>query len=115
VRIINMGVNGDSTGGMLARVDSVPSGTRLVLLEYAQPNEVRAGITNSGANMAAIQARLRARGINSIEITGIFRGQFRLARSSGNLIQAGGPHLDAAAYHEVAAQILPQVEAAIGR
>lgn len=111
-----MGVNGDSTAGMLARVDSVPGGTRLVLLEYGAGNEAWNAIPNSRANMAAIQARLQARGIRSIEITGIIRGQFRVARSAGNLIQAGGgPHLDAAAYRDVAAQVLPQVEAAIGR
>jgi GDSL-like Lipase/Acylhydrolase len=42
VSVINKGVNGDTTVGMLARVGSVPSGTRLVLFEYARPNEARA-------------------------------------------------------------------------
>lgn len=115
VRIINKGVNGDTTAGMLARVNSVPNGTRLVILEYARGNEARGNITNSAANMAAIQSRLAARNIKSIDITGVMRLKFRRAGLAGNLISSGGPHLDAAAYGEIAAQVMPEVEAAIGR
>ena len=116
VRIINMGVNGDTTAGMLARVNSVPSGARLVLLEYSTSNEARRGITNSAANMAAIQGRLAARSIKTIDLTGLIQSEHRIAGSSGNLISTpAGPHLNAVAYGHVAAQALPQVEAAIGR
>jgi acyl-CoA thioesterase-1 len=34
VHAINMGVNGDTSAGMLARLNSVPSGTRLVDLTW---------------------------------------------------------------------------------
>jgi acyl-CoA thioesterase I len=115
VRIINKGVNGDTTAGMLARINSVPNGTRLVLLEYGRGNEVRRHIANSTANMAAIQSELAARNIKSIDITSYIRLAFQRASRSGNLISANGPHLNASAYGEVAAQVLPQVEAAIGR
>lgn len=116
VRVINMGVNGDTTAGMLARLDSVPRGTRLVLLEYWPRNEARGGITNTSANLAAIQSRLAARNIKTIVVTDIFQLEHRAAGSAGNLISTpAGPHLNATAYGDVAAQLLPQVEAAIGR
>lgn len=116
VRVINMGVNGDTTAGMLRRLNSVPSGTRLVLLEYWPLNESRGGITNTDANLAAIHARLAARNIKIIEMTGIFQNAHRAANRSGDTISTpAGPHLNAAAYGQVAAQVLPEVEAAIGR
>jgi acyl-CoA thioesterase-1 len=114
VRIINMGVNGDSTAGILARVKSVPQGTRLVLVEYAKGNEDRHHITNSSANMAEIRSELAARNIKSIDITGAISLAFVRARGNGGLINAGGPHLNAAAYGEVARQVLSEVEATIG-
>jgi acyl-CoA thioesterase-1 len=116
VRVINMGVNGDTTAGMLRRLNSVPSGTRLVLLEYWPLNESRGGITNTAANLSTIHARLAARNIKIIEMTGIFQNAHRTANRSGDTISTpAGPHLNAAAYGQVAAQVLPQVEAAIGR
>jgi acyl-CoA thioesterase I len=115
VRVVNMGVNGDSTAGILARVKSVPQGTRVVLVEYAKGNEERHHIANSAAHMAEIRSELAARDIKSIDVTGVISLAFVHARGSGGLINAGGPHLNAAAYGEVARQVLPEVEAAIGR
>lgn len=115
VRVINLGVNGDTTAGILARVNAVPNATRLVLLEYAGKNEARNHITNSTANMAEIQSRLQARNIKCIDITAFMSNEFRVARAAGNLILPKDPHLNATAYGEVAAQLLPQVEAEIGR
>ena len=102
--------------GILARVNAVPSGTRLVLLEYGPPNEVKHGITNTAENMAAIQSRLAARNIKCIDLTGIIQAAHRTAGAAGNLVDTpAGPHLNGVAYAAIAAQILPQVEAAIGR
>ena len=116
VRVINMGVNGDTSAGMLARLNSVPSGTRLVLLEYWPLNESRGGITNTAANLATIQRRLSARNIKIIEMTGIFQNAHRAANRYGDTVSTpAGPHLNGAAYGQVAAQVLPQVKAAIGR
>ena len=116
VHVINMGVNGDSTAGILARVNSVPSGTRLVLLEFAAPNEAKHGITNTAANVAEIQSRLAARNIKSIDLSGTFQNEHRAAAASGNLVDTpAGPHLNGVVYGQIAAQVLPQVEAAIGR
>ncbi len=115
VQIINMGVNGDTSAGLLARVDAVPNETRLVLVEYSPRNESRGGITNTGANMAAIRSRLAARNIKCIDLTAVIQGEHRAAASSGNLISTpAGPHLNAVAYGHVAAQALPWVEAEIG-
>jgi|HubBroStandDraft_2_1064218.scaffolds.fasta_scaffold401430_1 acyl-CoA thioesterase I len=116
VRVINMGINGDTTAGMLARLNSVPGGTRVVLLEYWPGNDSRRGVTNTDANLAAIHARLAARNIGVIDVAGILKSEHVAARSAGNFIAtSAGPHLNGAAYRNVAAQILPQVEAAIGR
>lgn len=116
VQVINLGVNGDTSAGMLARLNQVPGGTRLVLLEYWPRNEARRGITNTAANVAEIQSRLAARGIKCIVVTGIFQSAHSAAGAAGNFIATpAGPHLNAVAYGQVATQILPQVEAAIGR
>ena len=116
VQVINMGVNGDTSAGMLARLNSVPSGTRLVLLEVWPNNEARRGITNTTDNVAAIHTRLAARNIKVIDVYSIFQGEHAAAGAAGNLIATpAGPHLNAVAYGHAAAQIVPQVEAAIGR
>ena len=110
-----MGVNGDTTAGMLARLNSVPSGTRLVLLESWPKNEARGGIMNTTVNLAEIKSRLVTRNIKVIEVTGLFQMEFKAESPAGNLILSGRPHLNGTAYGHVAAQLLPQVEAAIGR
>ncbi len=94
---------------------SVPQGTRLVLVDYARANEARHNITNTATNMAAIQSQLAARNIKSIDITDVFRLAVNRARLAGNIISAGGPHLNAVAYGEVARRVLPDAETAIGR
>ena len=52
VRVINAGVNGDTTAGMAARLEfAVPNGTRLVLLNPANRNDERAGIRRPTADL----------------------------------------------------------------
>ena len=115
VRIINMGVNGASSAETLARVGSVPPGTALVLYELARTNDQMKHVTNSDANMAAIQQQLAARGIKSIDVTGPIQAEFRQAFSRGMIVMDGGPHLNSQAYGEVVQSLLPQVESALGR
>jgi acyl-CoA thioesterase I len=116
VRVVNMGVNGDSTVGLLARLNSVPSRTRLVLFEYSPVNELKHGITNTDANLAAIHARLAAREIKVIDMVAYMRGAHFSARGPGNTVETpAGPHLTGVVYGGIAAEILPQVETAIGR
>jgi acyl-CoA thioesterase I len=120
-RVLNMGVNGDSTAGMLARLNSVPTGTRLVLLEYSPVNESKHGVTNTDANIAAIHAKLAARNIKVVDIGAYMQGAHVSARGRGNPGSSNfvdtdhGPHLSGAVYAGIAAQLLPQVEGAIGR
>lgn len=69
VHVTNNGINGDTNAGMLARLDSaVPQGTRIVLLDkYGGGwNARRLGQGNQDAELAAIEARLRSRGIKII-------------------------------------------------
>jgi acyl-CoA thioesterase I len=115
VQVINMGVNGASSAEVLARVGSVPSGTALVLYEYARDNDRIKGVTNGEANMAAIQGQLAARGIRSIEVTNAFLSQYRSAFPRGMIVMDYGPHLNGQAYSELVQSLLPQVEAALGR
>lgn len=107
VTVRNAGINGDDTSRMLARVDSaVPDGTQLVILDKAASNDRKRG-TNTNANIAAIVARLRARGIRSIVIAGMHDW-------ANNQLQADGIHITAAGHAAVAARLLPLVIAAIG-
>jgi len=115
VRVVNMGVNGASSAETLARVGSVPSGTALVLYEYARSNDQRKGVANSEVNMAAIQQQLAARGIKSIDVTGPIQAEFRQAFPRGMIVMDAGPHLNSQAYGEVVQSLVTQVESALGR
>jgi acyl-CoA thioesterase-1 len=69
VHVTNAGINGDTNAGMLARLDSaVPGGTKIVLLDkYGGGwNARRTGQGDQRAELAAIEARLRSRGIRVI-------------------------------------------------
>ena len=66
--VINAGVLGDTTAGMLRRVDSaVPKGTNIVILQPGA-NDLRFGFSKEqrAANIAAMVKRLRARNIRVI-------------------------------------------------
>jgi acyl-CoA thioesterase-1 len=76
VHVINAGVNGETTGEELARVDSaVPDGTRIVILAINGANDARrniAGSADAPANIAAIKSRLRARRIKIVDAMGLY-------------------------------------------
>jgi acyl-CoA thioesterase I len=109
VRVINAGVNGDTTAGMAARLDSaVPNGTRLVLLNPANRNDERAGIRGQQPTyIAQIRSRLSARGIKVIVLPSI-------VSMAGNAHHTDSEHFDAEGYRGVAARVLPQVMKTIG-
>jgi lysophospholipase L1-like esterase len=92
---------------MLGRIDSLPSDTRLVLLQIAHSNDGRRGITaaQTEANRKAIVERLRARNIRVIFVD---------RHVPSNDIQMDGRHPNAAGQQLIAARLLPQVVAAIG-
>ncbi len=75
VRVINAGVNGETTGELLARVDSaVPAGTRIVILATSGFNDARRlkeGAINAAVNIAAIKSKLRAKGVRIVDAMGL--------------------------------------------
>jgi len=109
VRVINAGVNGDTTAGMAARVDSaVPNGTRLVLVNPANRNDERAGIRGQQQSyIAQISNRLSARGITVIVMPSI-------VSMAGSAHRSDDEHFDAEGYRRVALRMLPQVMKTIG-
>jgi acyl-CoA thioesterase-1 len=104
VRVINAGINGDTTEGMLRRMDSaVPKVTSAVILQPGG-NDGRKG---SPDRTAEIQSRLSARGIHVIMLpNNVFRGLPH---------QPDGQHLTPEGYHMVAEQLSSQVAGAVGR
>jgi acyl-CoA thioesterase-1 len=109
-RVINAGLNGDTTAGMAARLGSaVPNGTRVVLINPANLNDTKAGIRGQqSAYVAQMRKELSARGIKSIVMPA-------LIRMTGGGNHSDSEHFDADGYRKIAAGILPQVIAAIGK
>jgi acyl-CoA thioesterase I len=107
VQVINAGINGDDTGGMLARLNqAVPPGTQLVILDKAATNDRRRGVDTQG-NIATIQATLRSRGVRTIVIPGMHGWANRQ-------LQPDGIHITEQGHAAVASRLLPQVTAALG-
>lgn len=104
VDVVNAGINGDTTEGMLNRLDSaVPNGTRAVVLQPGG-NDRRKGRTD---RTSEIQSRLRARGIPVIMLgNNMFRGLPH---------QPDGVHLTPDGYRMLAQSLAPQVAGAVGR
>ena len=109
--IINAGIHGDTTAGMLARLDrAVPPGTRVVILQPGG-NDARRGQAGSTAgNIAQIQSRLAARNV-AVVIMG--NGYLQALPSSER--QADRIHVTADGHARLAAAILPDVLAALGK
>lgn len=110
--VTNAGVNGDTTQGMLSRMDSaVPAGTQLVILQPSVRNDRHRGgnASDRDANIATMASQLRARGIKVILFT-------RLAKKiSPSYIASDGRHIQTEGHRVLAQLLLPQVIAAIGR
>jgi len=105
--VINAGIDGDTSCGMLARMDSaVPPGTRVVILQPSGHNDRRKGCSGLQANVARMKSRLAARMISVIHMDFIGRLKRRYE-------QPDGIHLSAEGHVKAAAMILPQVLAAI--
>ena len=104
VRVVNAGINGDTTEGMLARLDrSVPNETSAVILQPGG-NDRRKG---SPDRTADIRSRLAARGIPVIMLAnGMLHGLPH---------QSDGQHLTPEGYHMLAESLASQVASAIGR
>jgi len=106
VRVINAGINGNTTGAMLQRLGSVPNGTRVVILQPGGNDRRRGSEDDRAGNVAAIESRLAARGIKVIILE---NGTFRSPPH-----QPDGQHLTPEGYRMVAESLVGQVEAALG-
>ena len=107
--VANAGISGDTTVGMLERLDAaVPDGTELVILAIFPYNDAGKGISAAEheANIQKIQSRLDARGIRIISA---------IPYVAGLALQSDNVHLTAEAHAALAARLLPQVIAAIER
>jgi len=104
IRVVNAGINGDTTEGMLQRLGrAVPNGTSAVILQPGG-NDRRKG---SQDRTSEIQSRLSARGILVIMIpNSMFRGLPH---------QPDGQHLTPEGYHMLAEQMASQVAGVISR
>ena len=104
VTVVNAGISGDTTGGMMARLDSaVPKGTRVVILQPGG-NDLRKGAPNYTAEL---RSRLNAMGVRVLMLPNeMFRGKPR---------QVDGQHLTPEGYHMLAQQLVGPVASALLR
>jgi len=110
VRVVNAGISGDTTAGMVGRLaSSVPDGTQLALVNSPGFNDRRRGVHGTAENMSDIASRLRARGIKVILVQGLILSTLSTHR------QADRIHLTPEGHAIVAARLLPQVISAIGK
>jgi acyl-CoA thioesterase I len=104
--VSNQGIYGDTTAGVLSRLDSaVPEGTRVVILMIGG-NDVRRGgsVADAKAGVGQIMSRLKARKIRVINANPLYSA----ARSKG-MVVADGIHLNAAGQKYVASALLPSI------
>jgi acyl-CoA thioesterase-1 len=104
VQVINAGINGDTTAGMLARLDrAVPRGTSVVIFQPGG-NDLR---KHSPDQSSAIQSRLSAMGVKVVmSPNSMLRGLPH---------QPDGIHLTPEGYHLLAEALVGPVAAALGK
>jgi acyl-CoA thioesterase-1 len=107
----NAGIAGDTTGGMLARLETtVPAGTRLVILQPGT-NDERMGLgAERAGNIEKMRARLAARNTQLIVIENAVLDA--MPRSE---LRDDGVHFTPAGYAILAERILPAVLTALGK
>lgn len=124
VDVVNRGISGDTTGGMLSRLDAaVPRGTRLAIVQGGF-NDRRRGVSeqDTDANVDVILARLRARNVRVV-LCSFSGGRWaEIARRNRAVLVPGsvcydadnrgfdGLHMNAAGHRVVAARLAPMVQ-----
>lgn len=102
VRVVNLGRNGDTTAGMMARLGSVPRDARIVILQPGGNDWRQGGVGERQGNIDDIESRLQGQGIRVIKLeNNVFRGLER---------GPDGQHLSPAGYLSLAESLEPQVE-----
>ncbi len=105
--VANAGVPGDTTGGMLARLNSaVPNGTSIVILQPGGNDARRGQGASREGNIAQIRQRLATRHIKVIMLGHL--GQI----APKNTRDPDGQHFNAQGHAAFAAWLAPQVVAA---
>jgi acyl-CoA thioesterase-1 len=115
VRVVNSGANGDTTQGVLGRLDSAaPQGTKVAIV-WVGINDLRRGVPRAtiGAARQEIASRLKARGIQVL----VFNADPAANVRSNPQFTVGDQqqHLNAAGYDLVVARTLPQIAGMIRR
>lgn len=111
VSVLNAGISGDTTSEMRRRVDTdIPAGTALVILDSCggYHNDEQNGISRDqgDADMAAIGARLKERGIKVVPVCAADLGrEYR---------QQDGVHLTPEGYKLLARALLPSITEQLG-
>jgi acyl-CoA thioesterase-1 len=110
--VSNAGVGGDTTAGMLERLDSaVPEGTRLVILDRANGNDKKRGLKSEQARyISEIRARLQARHIALIIVP-----PWRMIPGALANRDPDGHHFTVQGHASIARYLLPKVMALVGR
>jgi acyl-CoA thioesterase-1 len=111
VEVVNAGIYGNTTTDMRKRMDTdIPEGTKIVLLDVSGGtyNDSWKGISREQgeADMAAIVASLKGRGIQVIPVSA--------ADLPAQYHQQDGLHLTPEGYKLMASQLLPQIVEALG-
>jgi lysophospholipase L1-like esterase len=96
--------NGADGAAILGLIGGIPSGTRVIIYMTGGSNNTRNG-ESPNAFSGQIASTIRARGAIGIRVTQI----------GGVEYQADGIHPTAAGHRRIAAALLPQVTAALGR
>jgi acyl-CoA thioesterase-1 len=105
--VTNAGIPGDTTGGMLSRLDSaVPSGTSIVILQPGGNDGRRGQGASRHDNIMEIKRRLSARHIKVIVLDHLGRIAPKGARDPD------GQHFNAQGHATFAAWLVPKVMAA---
>jgi acyl-CoA thioesterase-1 len=108
VRVVNAGINGDTTAGMLARLDrAVPKATSLVILQPGGNDQRKGQGADRAGNIAAIESKLAAKGVPVIMLEN--------SMLHGLPHQPDRQHLTPEGYRGLAESLAAPVAAAIGR
>jgi hypothetical protein len=119
VTVTNQGVNGDTTTGVLARLDSaVPPGTNIVILKIGINDLVNRHVSQDVvvANKRTIVERLRAKGAEVFLLENMQQGiidRADLHVESSRVPNSTNWHLTRAGYAIVVRRTLPAIEALV--
>jgi acyl-CoA thioesterase-1 len=108
-QVANQGISGDTTAGMLSRLDAaVPPGTRVVILQPGGNDARHGNPADRDSNISQIVEKLKNRQIQVIMLENSMLGQLR------EYHQADGEHLTPEGYRLLASRLLPQILQALG-